>query len=164
MARLNACGVQADALPRRGLTLRVQADAVPTAGRSARRAERQPLRCACAGPNPVPRGSLSLRLNSSARAPRGYRAASDITKSVYPTPRRRWLSGQASLALDKPRWTRPPPGACSERDLGDCRFQRRRWRCLRSVDDGVAFGATAGSRLWVVGRCWKSGFESVARH
>ena len=104
MARLNACGVEADALPRRGLTLRVQADAVPTAGRSARRAERQPLRCACAGPNPVARGSLSLRQNSSARAPRGYRAASDITRCW---PQASCLS-QARCAASMPRKTPRP--------------------------------------------------------
>jgi len=104
MARLNACGVQADALPRRGLTLRVQADAVPPAGRSARRAEQQPLRCACDGPNPVPRVGLSLRQYSAARAPRGYRAASDITRCW---PQASCLS-QARCAASMPRKTPRP--------------------------------------------------------
>lgn len=56
MARLNACGVEADAVPRRGLTLRVQADAFPTARQAARRAK-QPTRasrCVLKAARPLP--------------------------------------------------------------------------------------------------------------
>jgi len=92
MARLNACGVEADAFPtvrqsarkagdpRRGLTLRVQADAVPTARPVCEESKATAASIGVAFPHPRIAAPVRAPLRVCGGGSRGYKAASDITR------------------------------------------------------------------------------------
>ena len=80
MARLNACGVEADALPRRGLTLRVQADAVPPLRPVWEESEATAASIHVHVPHPRIAAQLRAPLRVCGGGSRGYRRARDITR------------------------------------------------------------------------------------
>jgi len=116
MARLNACGVEADAFPtvrqsarkagdpRRGLTLRVQADAVPTARPVCEESKATAASIGVAFPHPRVAAPVRAPLRVCGGGSRGYKAASDITRCW---PQASCLS-QARCAASMPRKTPRP--------------------------------------------------------
>ncbi len=171
MARLNACGVQADALPRRGLTLRVQADAVPPLRPVWEESRATAASLIVCFPHPRIAAQLRAPLHVCGGGSRGYWRARDITRcwpqaSCLPQARRAASMPRTHAAPVQPALCqRPPARPCASSACCSCSTVSGVLHSLRSsarhpwLASPARCCTRAPARLpGAVRRSWRTGF------